>query len=1156
MLSNKTNFNNDLVKFVSVNSTKGIMNFYILINFRKIKSKDTTKDNFLKIPLKDVGINAEKKYKSKIIVNDIKMDFSMQLIPKILNYTKNQPNEMKVSAKPGVSKIETKDKRVDMVRKKTPEKLSKAPLFKRTVRAVTMANKMRSVSSTTRTKKSNTIYKPSTKVKEQHAELKKDDKMFSQKVPFLNKRSATIRENTKKGEKDKNEQKGKNEEGNRLRGRVNSYVPEKNKTLKEKITHNKKTYQKLKTINIEDIFLEPIKYEQYLTDINKKNKKAKHRETFCEGFFISSFPYKDGQVVEKSESFPASCGHKECSSLPSMKPEIIYRYPLEDTKTLELNNLAATICFPTGIKVCYSESEPEMIKDYVTSITNQKGERYYMVTYHFYLKLTNDVYSKNYESHPLKQHLMKFADNYLNMNEEEMDKELTEQIQKNLEIAQELGSRDLIYVPYCICLISKYPYIKEMKKCLQSIYFFLIDNIENIKDIKEKAKLNNLIMHLINSVPIPDIESRVHFYIPYFSKGIELKCPKLNDLKVMNSKLSELLKLFTVDYITIIFRFLIFEKRVLFIDDDYTRLSNVTDSFISLLYPFQWTHTYIPIMSDQMLKYLETFLPFINGINSSLMPLVTELYQTGDMEESEEMFLIYISIHKFRLGTTLIGKNIKKYKYVEDNIPALPYYLEKELKNKLKKIKDDIETFQKKNPEHTDLSEFDMRIRNAFIEMFVEMFHDIEKYLCFLDQDVVFNKNLFLEAVSKDDKKFYDEFIDTQLFQLFSQNYVNDDFNYFKSMINEYNKNKKFLTDEKNEEPKKYTKKIYILNPDYLGIKEKNMKNIETKIKQKYDLKEEKDADGLLINQKRITEYMQKIDNNNYNNKICNIYLLPEKVEKTQKVQKTGTVNKNKLNLLNDKISKKGDETIMKTLKKYAKTRKSEMSEKEKEEVKERIKDFTVKIFKSEEIEEDAHLKKDLLNDLSTNIGREFFVNLLSKNTSNVILLKDNSFNLLGTLIYNTLLSMLKLVENNKLLEQIVMLIKSTMFLGKEEKETVGYFLTSEIKNTVTLWNNYKPKIKGYPQVNQTNLWNKWYEINLNTEKEKDSEEIKKKVMLELCDIMIELELNKSFVKNVFEQLIKKVFGKTDEKKNNEIMQEIIQKIVKTKYISKINDKI
>jgi len=39
-------------------------------------------------------------------------------------------------------------------------------------------------------------------------------------------------------------------------------------------------------------------------------------------------------------------------------------------------------------------------------------------------------------------------------------------------------------------------------------------------------------MHLINSIPIPDIETTVQFYIPYYSRGIELKCPKLNDLKV------------------------------------------------------------------------------------------------------------------------------------------------------------------------------------------------------------------------------------------------------------------------------------------------------------------------------------------------------------------------------------------------------------------------------------------------------------------------------------------------------------------------------------------------------------------------------------------------------------------------------------------------
>ena len=68
-----------------------------------------------------------------------------------------------------------------------------------------------------------------------------------------------------------------------------------------------------------------------------------------------------------------------------------------------------------------------MIKDYVTPITNQKGERYYMMTYHFYHKFMNDIYSKLYEMHPLKYYLMKFGDIFLNMSEEEMNENITPQ---------------------------------------------------------------------------------------------------------------------------------------------------------------------------------------------------------------------------------------------------------------------------------------------------------------------------------------------------------------------------------------------------------------------------------------------------------------------------------------------------------------------------------------------------------------------------------------------------------------------------------------------------------------------------------------------------------------------------------------------------------
>ena len=1138
-----------------------------MINSKKVTCKDKSKNNFLKLAFKDVGTDGEKNYSARI-VSDIKLDFSIKLIPKELNYKKNDSsNGMKITTRPKIQRIFRKDnadnnvEKYERKRSVEEEKKSKLPDFRRAIKAITMLNKIRSHSSNNKKKdayRRNTVNMAALPnfVEELHEEINIEEDILTQKY-------SVVQRNTLQNEAIKKYSQLDNKEGNRVRGHHKSFMPIKNSaTLAQMITVQKNFPKKLNTIKTEDIFLQPINYEQYLIDIKEKYNKSNpnQRETFCEGFFISSFPQKDGKVVEKSESFPAPCGHKECSSLPSMKPEIIIRYPLEDTKSLELNNLAATICFPTGIKVCYNEKEPRAIEDYVTPITNQKGDRYYMMTYHFYLKMDNEKYSNNYEMHPLKDHLMKFADNYLNMSEEEMNKEgITEQIQIELQQAQDLGFRDYVFIPFCMCLISKYPYVLQMKKCLQSIYGLIINYNNDLKDDVEGNQINNFIMHLINSIPIPAIKTRVHFYIPYFDEGVRLECPKLNDLQIINNSVSDFLQYFSIDNIIIIFKCIIFEKKILFIDDDYTRLSNTTDTFISLLYPFQWMHTYIPIMSDQMLKYLETFLPFLNGINTSLMPLVTELFKTGDMEESEEMFLIYINQNVIKLGSTLVGKKVNRNKYIEENMPNLPYNLEKELRNKLKKLKDDIEE-RKVDPTKVDLSDLNLKLRNAFIEMFVKMFHDYDRYICFLDDDVVFNKNLFLENIPKQDKKFYDEFIDTQLFQLFTQNIVNDDLNYFKYKINDYNKKGKFTS----EEIEDYIKKVYFITPDYLGIiEDQNEQNIENIIRQKYQIKEDIDIDedGFIINDRRIAEHLEKIDDKKYINRNCNIYIIPDMNKKIEKPSEKQPEKEpvHTLNLLNDILmneTKKNNMEKSSTIKNISRIKtiinKNEMTEKEQDAVKERIKDFTIKIFKSEEIDtENTHLKKDLQNDINTYIGREFFVNLLSKNTNNIILLKDNAFQLLGTIIYNTLLYILQIEENNKVLEQIVILIKSTMFFGIEERLTIGYFLTEEKKNTVTLWDTYKNKFQRYPKFNQDNVWEKWYEININAEKNKKNDDVKKKVILNLCDLMIELKLTKSFIKNTLEKLAKKVFENKENQSNN-VIQDVIQKIIEAKYISKV----
>ena len=161
-------------------------------------------------------------------------------------------------------------------------------------------------------------------------------------------------------------------------------------------------------------------------------------------------------------------------------------------------------------------------------------------------------------------------------------------------------------------------------------------------------------------------------------------------------------------------------------------------------------------MSDQMLKYLETFLPFLNGIHSSLMPSVAKVFINEEVEESEDVFLIYIKEGKIDLSSSLKKKKKKVSKYIQSNVFELPSYIEKELKHKLSEIKDSYNSNNKtpikrysRATKLVDPSQYDKNVRNAFIEMFVQMFKEYPKYICILDNDVVFNKNSFLNSVDK-----------------------------------------------------------------------------------------------------------------------------------------------------------------------------------------------------------------------------------------------------------------------------------------------------------------------------------------------------------------------------------------------------------------------
>ena len=842
-------------------------------------------------------------------------------------------------------------------------------------------------------------------------------------------------------------------------------------------------------------YLNPVTdYSSFLKEQNEN--KLSQRETFCSGFFITSFPKKNASIYDKSEPFPASCSHKFCSSLKSMRPEIIMRYPLEDTDDLEINNMAATLCFPSGIKLCHCESGniPEKMTDYFTLLTNRKGDRLYIMTYHFYLKVDKKELDKNYEQYPLKIRSKELDDKLKEMNYDKIDDSIIN-VYKELKICKEFESRTYCYIPYCLALISKYPYVEQIKKSIICIF----DMIKS-QNKDKNLELNELLMYLIHSIPIPTINTKIQFPLPYIDKDeklnkenklVILEPPKLKDMNVLNSNISELLKIFRIKNIIRIFRLLLFEKKIVFIDDDYSRLSNVMNSFISLLYPFQWVNVYIPILTFSMIKYLGTFLPFLVGVHSSFIPHIKKIL-TENCNEKEQIYLIFIQEDKIRIGDFFKENNSKKLNktaFLHKNLTNLPTWLYCILLQILVSIQ-----LKMKNIKKEEIPQFNFEIQNAFVEIFVEMFSDYNKYIFKVGDDVIFNKNLFLSKKGVFEKNFLAEFLETQMFLQFKQDILGEGFEYFKSKVSKRN----------NEYYKEKLQKNSLINIRTLSISEYIPKNTIYVIKSKFKnfIKEEENKiNNKNINDDYIITYLNNIKNEKYEISNCLIYLLPNEMENINEEIDNKT----------SKISKK------KSKKKVKKTEEEKIREFHILKTEEQIKSYIFKIFKSDINKKEDEFKVILKIITDDHIGRVYFIKLISQNFSKILILSKNSFDVLYNLVNEILIIyLIKIETSNKSYIEITLLIKSTMTYGKEEKNKI-----------ITIWDICKKSLMENSLIYDLQFWKEWYNLEINNAmnlKNMIISDIKNKVIINICKMMKELEIDKTVIIYFTDNLMKDYF--------------------------------
>ena len=537
-----------------------------------------------------------------------------------------------------------------------------------------------------------------------------------------------------------------------------------------------------KELKLEPKILESIEKQISFSDLEDLS-------SIYESFFIASIPKEEYSFAEDVSNSGIAyyfnnlgqCGHNCCLKLPSYKGGLIFQYPQKEKneQNFQISELVISLCFPYGIKICfgkYDEENPELMlpkksSDFYFVTTNGYNERNFIYVYNFYLKMELEKFKSEYKCDPIKT--------YLNILIKNNDKNF----QTCFEECQNMINASYVYIPHTACLVSKYPYFKEMQKCIYSI--FKIGN--NEKDLCKLLK--NLIYEIPDINKYRTFDLQLNYFIPFSMYPIKLKSKYYNrGLKIDIKQLTILFEYFQIPLLLKIFKLMLASQKLLFVVKDsseYQNLGIITLALLNLLYPFNWKYTYITLLSINMLKFLQSFLPFIMGIDSNMIEYAKQNY----IEKQNNITIIYLRKNrKSVIETENTDENadieipselkemlandlqtIKKNYLAESNKEDKILLKLPKLGNSLPIINED--KINDKNNNNNEIK-FGVKIREVFLKFFVEIFGDYQEYTSSIDEIAYFNTESFLNNVPKEYHNFYLSIFNSEMFHDFLQRNV------------------------------------------------------------------------------------------------------------------------------------------------------------------------------------------------------------------------------------------------------------------------------------------------------------------------------------------------------------------------------------------------
>ncbi|KAM4572253.1 DENN domain-containing protein 5B-like isoform 3-T3 [Odontesthes bonariensis] len=311
----------------------------------------------------------------------------------------------------------------------------------------------------------------------------------------------------------------------------------------------------------------------------------------------------------------------------SFKSKVLVHYP-ENTDRNPFNKDAVNmLCMPRGLSF---RTQADILDPQFHSFTlaSDEGTRSYGFVHTFYEEVTSPqiitAMQTLYQMHHVEHHSSSSASSpssssssasspstssmdSLASSLEESDAESLAGVSGCLGCAGSFDpARDILYVSKALCLVTPLPFLQASRQFLAQLHQAVTSQTP------PPLPLESYIHNILYEVPLPPPGRSLRFH------GVQgpIMCqrPGPEELPLGDYPLGEAFSLLGVDNMVKLLTCALLETQVLLYSQDYQHLMTVAEGITTLLFPFQWQHIYLPIISTPLHHLLDAPVPFLMGI--------------------------------------------------------------------------------------------------------------------------------------------------------------------------------------------------------------------------------------------------------------------------------------------------------------------------------------------------------------------------------------------------------------------------------------------------------------------------------------------------------------------------------------------------------------